>query len=257
MTLSEVLCDPLHFAISNFRTLTLWLVTYSTWPLFILFFLGLVLGFRQKDKRVIYLSILIFAPFLAEVIFNKILYPRFMLFYYPYVVLIISHSLVYLFQKYAKYQKQLVVLLALILIMPAFTCLQLLTKPAYANIPLSDSNQYFNDWPAGYGVNEIVNFLNQESETQQIYVGTQGTFGLYPFALNIYERDNKNLHVISYWPVDSENLPKDIVNLSKNYKTFFIFNENQHQINNSHLELIAKYQKGKGNSFMRLYEITD
>ena len=252
---SEVLHDPLHFAFSNFKGLTGWLITYTTWPLFLLFLAGLVWGFKRKDKKIIYLSILIFAPFTAEILFNKIIYPRFMLFYFPYVILVISYCIASLFQTFAKFQKQLQIALLAILILPAYTSIKLLTAPAYANIPKSDSNQYFNDWPAGYGVVEVVSFLKEKSQNEQIYVGTQGTFGLFPFALNIYFRENQNLHIVSYWPVDPEKLPQEIVNYSKKYKTYFIFNENQRQIANKNLKFIAKYQKGKSNSYMRLYEV--
>ena len=42
---------------------------------------------------------------------------------------------------------------------------------------------------------------------------------------------------------------------AKANKTYFVFNENQKEIKNPNLSLIAKYQKGIGESYMRLYEI--
>jgi len=47
--------------------------------------------------------------------------------------------------------------------------------------------------------------------------------------------------------------------MAKTNKTYFVFNETQtlpDKPSNPHLKLIGKYQKGMGNSFMRLYEIT-
>ena len=103
---SEVLTNPLHSVFSNFKALAQWLIIYIGWPLFIVFLIGIFLGISRRDKKIIYLAILILTPFTAEVIFNKVLYPRFILFYFPYVILtivytfttIFSHSCLYFFQ---------------------------------------------------------------------------------------------------------------------------------------------------------------
>ena len=253
---SEIINDPFLFAFSNFKSLIVWLATYTSLPLFILFVICLLWGYLKKDLKIIYLSILIIMPFSAEVIFNKVLYPRFALFYYPYILLLIAYFAVLLIDSFKKFTKQLTIAFVIILFIPAHTSFKLLTNPAYANIPKSDSNQYFNDWPAGYGVTEIVQILKRESQNQIIYVGTQGTFGLYPHSLNIFLWKKHNVHILPFWPVDPENLPSEILEIAKNHKTYFIFNENQKEIINSDLKLVAKYQKGISNSYMRLYEVS-
>src|SRR3989344_4811881 len=253
---SEIINDPFLFAFSNFKSLIVWLATYTSLPLFILFVICLLWGYLKKDLKIIYLSILIIMPFSAEVIFNKILYPRFALFYYPYILLLIAYFAILLLDSFKKFTKQLTIAFVIILFIPAHTSFKLLTNPAYANIPKSDSNQYFNDWHAGYGVTEIVQILKRESQNQIIYVGTQGTFGLYPHSLNIFLWKKHNVHILPFWPVDPENLPSEILEIAKNHKTYFIFNENQKEIINSDLKLVAKYQKGISNSYMRLYEVS-
>ena len=178
-----------------------------------------------------------------------------MLFYFPYAILTIVYAFTKIQESFQKYQKQIVIGFLLFLAIPAYTSFKILTNPAYANIPQSDSNQYFNDWPAGYGVDEIVKILRSQSERNQIQVATEGTFGLMPFALNIYFYGNNNLHISSYWPLDPDYLPEEILDIAKNYKTYAIFYQTQKETTNSKLKLVAKYQKGKGNSFMRLYEV--
>lgn len=254
-SLSEIINNPFLFAFSNFKSLIVWLATYTSLPLFILFIICLLWGFLRKDLKIIYLSILIIIPFSAEVIFNKVLYPRFALFYYPYILLLIAYFAILLLDSFKKFTKQLTIAFVIILSIPAYTSFKLLTNPAYADIPEGDSNQYFNDWPAGYGVAEIVEILKMESQNKTIYVGTQGTFGLYPHSLNVFLWGNTSIRILPFWPVDAENLPPDITDFAKTNKTYFIFNENQKQIINPKLKLIAKFQKGKSESFMRLYEV--
>ena len=254
-TFNEVSSDPLLFVFSNFKNMVLWLAIYTSPPLFIIFIACLFYAFFKKELRLIYLTLLIFAPFFAEVFFNKVLYARFMLFYFPYLIILIAFFTVVILEKYKKYTNISLAVFLLMLSVPAFTSYKLLTDPARANIPEGDSNQYFNDWPAGYGVAEIVELLKRESRNQTIYVGTQGTFGIFPHSLNIYLWGNDNVHILSYWPVDPENLPSEITEIAENSLTYFVFNENQKEIVNPELKLIAKYQKGKSTSYMRLYEV--
>ena len=254
--LSAVVEDPfLHF-FSNVESLLGWLISYVGVFLFIIFLSGILYGISQKDRRMLYLSILAVVPFIAESLFNQILYPRFILFYLPPVILAISYAFVHFMGVSPKWNKILIFIFAASIALPAVKSFLLLTNPPISKIPQSDANQYFNDWPAGYGVNEVVGVLRKESQNKEVYIGTQGTFGLYPYALNIYFRNNQNVHIFSYWPVDPEELPGEILEYAKNNKTYFVFNENQKEIKNPKLSLVAKYQKGVGNSFMRLYEVS-
>src|SRR3990167_1596069 len=254
--ISVVIRDPfLHFY-SNALSLLGWLISYNGVFLFIIFLCAVYYGISQKDRRILYLSILFIVPFFAESLFNQILYPRFILFYLPPAILAVSWGFVSFMGVSPKWNKILIFIFAASVVLPAVKSFLILTNPPISKIPQSDSNQYFNDWPAGYGVNEVVDVLRKESQNKEVYIGTQGTFGLYPYALNIYFRNNQNVHIFSYWPVDPEELPGEILEYAKNNKTYFVFNENQKEIKNPNLSLVAKYQKGVGNSFMRLYEVS-
>jgi len=171
------------------------------------------------------------------------------------VILAVSWGFVNFMGVSPKWNRILIFIFAASVVLPVVKSLLILTNPPSSRIPESDANQYFNDWPAGYGVNEVVEIIGKESQDKEIYIGTQGTFGLFPYALNIYFRDNKNVHIFSYWPVDPESLPSEIMEYSKSHQTYFVFNENQKEIKNPSLSLVAKYQKGVGKSYMRLYEI--
>ena len=140
--------------------------------------------------------------------------------------------------------------------MPAVTSFRLLSAPTLAKIPKNDSAQYLNDWPAGYGISEVVDYLKQESKGQDVYVGTEGTFGLLPYALNIYFFNKNNVHIYSYWPLDVDKLPDQILDFAqKGNKTYLIYYQTRKEITNPNLRLIARYQQGVGDSYMRLYQV--
>ncbi len=252
---SEVIKDPFLFSYSNLKALTGWIALYSTWPLFAIFLFGAVSGIIKKNRAILFLSVYFFAPFIAEVVFNKVLYPRFALFYFPFLLLIIAYTTINLAERFRMNTRHFVAAGIILLILPVFTSIKLLTKPQSAPIPEADSNQLFNDWPSGYGVEEIKEVIRSESASKKVYVGTQGTFGLLPFALQIYFQNNSNLEITGFWPVDQKDLPQQVMSKSKENKTYFVFNEYQGEITNPRLKLVSSYKKGTGNSFMRLYEV--
>lgn len=251
----EVWDKPFEYSVSNFNAIVAWLKTYMGIPLFILWPASVGWAIFKKNKSAIYLTILFAIPLLAEVFFNKVLYPRFMLFYFPFIIILIAFLSLEFLEKFSKYKKILWVLLIIFCIQPIINSYYLITNPLKANIPDAEVFQYRDDWPAGYGVEDVIEILKRESQNDKIYIGTEGTFGLYPFALNIYFFKNDNVHISSYWPVDSNLIPKEIIDYSKNNKTYFIFNESQKEITNPQLKLVTKYKKGNGNSYMRLYEV--
>ena len=251
----EVIKDPFLFFSPNFKSIFHWSNDYLGLPLVLIFLSAFIFGIVKKNYRILYLSTLILAPFLAECLFNKVLYPRFMLFYFPYVIILIAFAVKQILD-FAKDKKRYVfVLLLLFIASPTLTSFKLLTSPQEAKIADADAGQYLNGWPSGYGVKEVVNFLKQESKDQQVLVGTEGTFGLLPYAIQIYFFADKNIQLSGFWPVNENNLPAQVLDSAKTKKTYFVFNENQKEIENPRLKLIAKYQKGIGNSFMRLYEV--
>lgn len=256
----EVISDPfLHF-VSNGKTIVIWLRQYLGIPFLLATIGGIIWGVVKKQKEIIFLCGYITMPLLVEVLFNKVLYPRFILFYFPYIIIITSFALVHLFERVKKYHKFApAAILASILLIPAITTFRLATDPPKAKIADSDSGQYINNWPAGYGVKETVAILKEEAKDKRVVVGTEGTFGLLPYALKIYFYGNPNIEITGYWPVSQ--LPQQIKDAAKVNKTFFVFNENQKERNPEdlkHLKLIGKYQKGdNADSFMRLYEVVN
>ena len=76
-----------------------------------------------------------------------------------------------------------------------------------------------------------------------------------PFALQIYFYGQKNINIEGFWPVDASNLPAQVLEAATNRKTYFVFNENQKEINSPYLKFIAKYQKGRGETYLRLYQV--
>lgn len=251
--ISEWRVHPFEFFRGNLAGLWDWFVTYLTWPQVILIGASFLVFFKFTKEK-----ILLFAwfsiPFVALALFGRILYPRFIFFM---ILPLLPLAALSLSKIYAVIKNKL--LFASCLLLFAVLLLRadyfILTNPTRAPIPKLDLEQYLNGWPAGGGIKEVMGYLGKQAANQKIYVATEGTFGSLPtYAVEIYLGDNKNVDKRGIWPLPKE-FPPDLLEKVKVMPVYFIFNQTQEPPSDWPLKLIARYQKGVGNSYLRLYQI--
>lgn len=262
---SEWKNHPFNFLVGDLGGMTHWLWEYLKLPYVLL----IILAFRSKEylKEKFLLFLFFLLPFLALALFARILFPRFIFFMTLSLLPLVAYGLndaISLSSKLLKKQigstplKSLVPVFVLLVMLsyPLFVSYTFATDPINAAIAKPDNAQYVNHWTAGWGVKESVNYLMNEATDKKIYIGTEGTFGLLPFALEMYLVDNPNVVIKGFWPLE-HNLPKELVEASKKMPTYIIF----YQPNNinppdiEHLQLIQKTQEGKSKYYYRLYRV--
>ena len=240
----------------NLGGLTNWFTAYFTWPWLIGLIPSLIWGLKKSFRKTLLLFGWFIGPYLALAAFGLILYPRFILFMIFPLLIILGFGMSELKLKLKNRLAFIIPSLAF-LIYAAYFSFRLLTNPILAPLPSGDKDQFINDWPAGYGVNEVVTFLKQESQTRNVFVATEGTFGLTPSALEIYLQDHPNITIKGFWPVGEH--PEEIFDQVKNFDDVYIlFKDSQNppeRFPGREIELVAKYRKGDSNIFMNLYRI--
>jgi hypothetical protein len=229
-----------------------WNIHYLTWPVFLVSFVPLLFFWKNiRGKLLLYMWW--FAPVAALALFGKVLYPRFVLFM-SMPLLVLAASGIYEIISRIKSKYIIAAFCAVLCFQSIITDYHLLTDPTKAAIPLSDKGQMLNDWPAGGGAKEVVQFLKDESQKGPLAVYTEGTFGLFPYAIEMYLVDNKNVEIHGFWPM-TVTVPDEIKASALVKPTFFVTNLTQ-TTPNWPLTLIAAYQKGSNvNSSMRLYKV--
>lgn len=251
---SEWIKHPIEFFVGNMKGVIDWLQGYMTVPL-LLAALGSILLRREKLKEYLLLIIYWLAPFVALASVGRVLYPRFILFMtMPLLVLaawsiewIMAHVRVPLWR-----WALLIVLLGGMIRMDYF----IVTNPLYAPIPTADRGQMIDNWPAGWGVREVNAFVENEAKKGPVAIYTEGTFGLLPYAVEIYLVDHPNIEIHGVWPVTPD-LPEELAQKARNKPTYFVLNESQVPPLLWPLEFIAEYQKGlREDRKLRLYRIT-
>lgn len=259
-TFRDWLDHPLNFFIGNLRSFWDWMNRYLTWPLIVLAAGSFIVKkpfFREK--LVLFLWFII--PIVALGIFGKTLYPRFIFFMVLPLLPLVAFSLVNIHLKFKKLY--LFIAFCFLIFSLAFkTDYLILTDFAKSGIPFSDRGQYQVDWPSGGGVKESVRLFEDEAKKGKIFIGTQGTFGLMPFAYEIYLIKNPNITIEGFWPVDGP-IPQKVLDMSKKMPTYFVFYQpcpnckviGEAPIGWEQLELVYKFKKGYGVRYFSVYRV--
>ncbi len=248
------------FFIGNLHGLFDWLTGYLTWPIFLLAVgsIFVVLKFEKikRDRMLISFLLLIycFLPIAGLAYFGKVLYPRFILFMAMPLLILGAYSFDTIFEKLRK-KSYVFVVTAFVFLPSMWVGYFIITNPTYAPIPYSDRGQLIDDWPAGYGAKESIEFLTKEATKGKIAVYTEGTFGLFPYAIEIYLVQNPNVFIKGIWPLPTD-IPIEITDSANQKPTYFILNQTQVIPRGWPLELIAEYQKGTNTSVkLRLFRV--
>ncbi len=257
--LSEWFEHPFRFVFGNLKGLFDWVITYMTVPVFLL---SLVSFFVDKKllREKVFLALWFFGPLLSLALFGRLLYPRFVYFMTIPLLLLAAYSLYHITLRFKRtYIRVGVVLLFTILMVRAD--ISILANLSNAPIPVIDKEQYINGWPAGGGIKESVAFFEKESQKGKIFVGTQGTFGLMPYAYEIYLDKNPNIKTMGFWPLE-HSLPKELVEAAKTMPTYVVFYQPCPVCEapgvapkELPLELISTYKKGRKEIHFNIYKV--
>ncbi len=217
---SEWLMHPFTYLFGNLMGLGGWLTTYMTMPFLVLSASSFFIGKKYLREKLLLLSWFI-VPFIALAVFGRVIYPRFILFMTMPLIVLGAYSL-YRGATHIKKLWMQVIFVGVFTMMFFVTDFLILTNFVKAPIPQSDKSQFIAAWPSGVGVKETVAYLKEKAKDRKISVWTEGTFGLMPYALEIYLHDNPNIEIVGYWPVEDV-APKKLIETSKKNPTYVIF----------------------------------
>ena len=248
----EWLTHPFNFLLGNIHGLFDWAIHYLTWPIFIAALLSGLSLWKWTREKLLLLGWW-FAPFFALALDGRVLYPRFILFMTLPLIILAAVAVQWIWNHFRGSVWRWV-LLVILFFGSFYTDYYIIANPLYAPIPSADAGQYINDWPSGWGIPEVNAFLLKESQKGKITVYTDGTFGLLPYAVELYLVDNPNVTIKGMYPIPSD-IPKALIDQAKKNPTYIIFNQRQ-DVPPWPMKLIAQYQKGQNTVvFMRLYEV--
>jgi 4-amino-4-deoxy-L-arabinose transferase-like glycosyltransferase len=201
--LNELIKSPFKQTINNFPVLISWLTGWLTWPLFIFFIISLIYLLIANPAIGLILSMLISIPLLGIATVGREIFPRYLLFITPYLTIAGSYLLTKILSAKNIYVKILmIIIIGGILYAPSVNIFTLYNDPPNSLIPVTDFEQYVSGHPSGYGVSEVINLIDKEIKiNDQVTLVTEGTFGLYPYAFDLYYWQNPKIVILPRWPL--------------------------------------------------------
>ena len=227
--ISEWIKNPMLNFVGNLKGLSNWLFTYLT-PFFtFLIFISFV-TIKRFPREKLLLTAYFILPFIALALFGRVIFPRFILFMSISLIPLVSLGLVEVIDYANKFlQKRKInsyyavsgLVITFFLLYPLKVSLDFIFSPSEAKIADADIRQYITDWPSGGGVSESIEFFESASRDQEIFIVTEGTFGLLPYGLEIYLGNNPNIRIKGYWPI--EQFPEELLEQSEKMPVYFVF----------------------------------
>lgn len=255
----ELIRAPFAYFLPNLRPLTDWVIRYVTIPFLILVVASFFTGKNYWKEKLLLLLWFLF-PIIATAFIGRTLYPRFILFMTMSLLILGSFGLFYALQ-YARKLWLKILMCVVFFTMFIVNDYYLLIDFSKALIPQSDLKQFLTDWPSGVGVKETVAFLTKKSQKEKIYVGTEGTFGLMPYALEMYFYDNPNVTVVGFWPIH-DTLPKEVLAAAKKMPTYFVFYQPCMSCKSAgiaptswNLSVVQQFKKIRDGNYYTLYQV--
>ncbi len=230
--LSEFLKQPFGLLVGNLKSLLYWEYFYLTIPITLLFFYALYKGLRKNFIETLILASYFLIPVIAIASFNKVIYARYLLMFTMPILILAAYGL----------SKLKSIFYLPVFSVAVFTIVMLVTNPVRAPFLQADRDQYIDGWAAGNGIVEIRDFLKNKSGV----LATEGTFGLMPFSLELYQNEYPNMQIKSYWPLP-EKLPANT--------DYLIIYQHPDYPKNYKLEELLRFKQGNSNDYLRLYRV--
>ncbi len=252
--IKEWLKHPFDFYVGNLKGMLDWLTHYTSWPLLLLVIIALFYSYRNFTKQRWFLFLWFLLPFNLAALFGKVLYPRYIVLP-TLTLLILMASSLFEIERWIKNKRVLLLVMSVILLPSILFDYRILSDIKHAQLTYIDKGQYLNDWPSGWGVRESVEILRNEARKGKIAIFTDGTFGLMPYALELYLVYDENVFIKGLWPLSDE-FPSEMKAKAKEMPTFFVGNQKQNIPSAWPLKLVGQWEKGSNKEkTLRLYRV--
>jgi hypothetical protein len=251
MTFPDFLHTPFQYFFRNIVLVPQYVLQESAIVLPILGLAGLFLLFKHQRKIGLYLSIWIVVPFVIVCFLSIVLYPRYIIFFPS----LLSIAAAYLFSV-QKNKTTLLILCVLFFVSVAFFDYTIVFSPKDIPLVSIDRSQYLEDWPAGWGVKEIIAYSRQKSVEKPVILLAEGNFGMTSDSLESLKKrtDQEHISVWGRWPLTDKDV-EDARQQLKDHFVYIVLSQKTDIPLNWHTKLIQKFQKPGNKSAVYFLEL--
>lgn len=234
----EILELPVTIWRRNSTAVAQWVTQYQTVPLLVLAAIGLT-AFTKRVQ--VYLAAWIVFPLAIEIITAKILFPRYFLFMYPFLLISIANSLTKL-QQISSNKLIIAAFISVSLVPSIYLSASLIYNPAQARLAPIDRWQLLEGWPSGYGYRQAVDIISATANQQPVTVYAEKTV-MFNQGLRYFFESNPNLTLSNSFSVGGNRLVDEVSALPSDSPSLLIFTHHQSFPPNWPFRLRAKLPK--------------
>jgi len=142
---------------NNLIQVSQWSYQYLSLPVLLLIFIGAYFSYQKQRKAWLLLTSTILPVILFDLLFAKILFPRYLLFIAAYSLILASYGLTQIIKKLPQFLS--LPLLILVFLPNLITDVAITQNIQAAQLPEIERWQYVTGWPSGYALSELVDYL--------------------------------------------------------------------------------------------------
>ena len=202
---SEILQLPFQLWRNNLYSTVTWWWQYYQIPILILGVIGFFRLLKEKERcKLLTLSAWIGLPIVFEILTAKIYIPRYFLFTFVAFGIIVAYGFERILSLIKSRNFQ-IILFVLVFLPSLWLDKKILFKPAVAPLPQIERWQYFEGWPAGYGLTDLISFIQEEylQERKELLIITEKET-LVSSGLSLYLMDYSNLRIRRVFDLGTE-----------------------------------------------------
>ncbi len=252
LTPAEFLANPFGLVFRNIPLIPYYIASEMGYVIALFGVIGLW-KLWQNDKRLFtYFGISIALPFIFVSFFNEVLFPRYIIFFAGWMLILAAYFLGTLKNKVIFYS-----CIALAVGSVLYFNYTLLFAPAKIPLPQVDRGQYIEGWPAGWGIKEIVEYAREQVKTEKkpVLILAEGNFGMAGDVLNsMIKPSDTDISVIGMWPLDRKDLIATQPRL-KDTTVLLVFPHRTEFPPDWPVELVKEYKKPGNGSQIFLYRL--
>jgi len=146
---------------NNLIQVSQWAYQYLSIPVLLLIFYGVYFCYKQQRKTWLLFTSTILPVIFFDLLFAKILFPRYLLFIAAYSLILAAFGLTQIIQKLPQYFS--LPLLLIIFLPNLITDISIIQDIQTARLPEIERWQYVTGWPSGYGLSQLVDYLKTDT----------------------------------------------------------------------------------------------
>lgn len=198
---SEWLANPFQLWQNNLRLVPTYVMWESGWIPSVLGALGIGGLIYRREPLGYYLFAWIVLPFLFTISFNKVLYPRYLVFFAGLLTIGATSFLIHLKTNYRAITTSIVLLFLVGICYPQWFAVDRISLPAI------DRGQYVEGSTAVWGAEELIHIVRQPTiDGRKSIVLAEGNFGLIADVLEVFKKPGDKIEIWGRWPLNEEDI---------------------------------------------------